>query len=319
MVYDRAYGYHDTAQTQPLATGTPMLTASIVKPVTAAMIQQLAASGQLSLDDHVFCTGSNAPCRLSGLLTAGSDPRAADVTVRHLLAHQGGWDPSVSGDPQMLEAEVQAALGLTEPPQQADDIRWVMSHPLDCAPGTRTVYLNFGYLVLGRIVEQASGSDYVSEARRSIFKPLGVADGDFEAAAPLLADRDPREPAYITTLTGPSVFVPGTTVSVLDGFVNATNWIGADTAVTTARAMALFAGRYRIQTRDGGHGGPDGPSNGLPLNGMTNDGYHNGSLPGCATIVRQLPNGVSYAVFMNKRDEVSTGLYQSTYAIRIAL
>ena len=76
--------------------------------------------------------------------------------------------------------------------------------------------------------------------------------------------------------------------------------------------MATFAGSYMVQTSAGGNGGPDGPQNGIPLAGKTNDGYHNGSAPGTATVVRQMPSGVSYAVLMNKRDENNQGGYQDT-------
>ena len=54
--------------------------------------------------------------------------------------------------------------------------------------------------------------------------------------------------------------------------------------------MTLFAAHYRI---------PDG----VPLGGAKNDGGFSGADPGVATVLRQLPSGVSYTVMMNKLDE----------------
>lgn len=311
VLYEHGYGYLEAAKTTALPANALMLTASIVKPVTAAAVQKLASAGTLALTDHVFCTGANLPCWLpADLLSASSDARAKDITIVQLIAHQGGWDRSITPEPD--ESVVQKLLGITTPPQQSDDIRYLMARPLDFTPGTKTVYSNIGYLLLGRIIEQASKTSYIEYVNANIFIPLGIASADFQAAASLLKDRSPREPNYLTTLRAPSVYVPGTMVLAIDGALNAINWVSAAAVVSTSRAMATFAGNYMIQTSKGGNGGADGPQNGIPLAGKFNDGYHNGSAPGTASIVRQLPSGVSYAVLMNKRDDVNGDAYQDS-------
>ena len=317
VLHDQGYGHLDAAGTQSLPANTLMLTASAVKPVTAAAIQRLAAQGKLSLADHVFCNGGNAPCWLpASLLSAGSDTRVGTITVQQLIAHQGGWDIGLHGnlDFDKQEALVQQRAGLSEPPTQQDDIRFWLAQPLDFAPGSRAAYTNFGYLLLGRIVEQAAGTDYLAYVRSELLAPLGVPGNDFAGAASLLANRDPREPNYITGYQGPSVFMPGTTVVVTNGALNAPNWVAATTAITTSKAMASFAANFLIDTDANG---VDQGLNGTPLNGKTHTGLHFGNYPGTSAIVRQLASGTSYAVLMNKDDESGGAGYQPALMQRL--
>ncbi|MDQ1834762.1 serine hydrolase domain-containing protein [Massilia scottii] len=291
MLAERGYGHRDSAGQVALPADALFITASIVKPVTAAAIQTLARERKLALTDHVFCTGLNAPCWLAReLQPALPDARAGAITIAQLLEHQGGWDADISGDPMQSEFDIQQSLGLSAPPQQDDIIRYVLRQPLDFVPGTKTAYSNFGYLLLGQIIEKASGAGYVSYVQENIMGPLGVPKDDFQVMRSLIRDRHPREPQYITTIMAPSVFVPGTTVLALDGAVRADNWAPAGQIIATAKAMTLFAAHYRM---------PDG----VPLNGATNNYGFSGADPGVATVLRQLPSGISYTVMMNKLDE----------------
>jgi CubicO group peptidase (beta-lactamase class C family) len=291
MLAERGYGHLDVGAQIPLPADAMFDTASIVKPVTAAAIQKLARERKLALTDHVFCTGQNAPCWLAReLQPAAPDARVAGITIQHLLDHQGGWDADISGDPQFIEPEIRESLGLSAPPQRDDVIRFVMRRPLDFAPGTRTSYANFAYLLLGQVIEKVSGSGYVQYIQEEILGPLGIPKTDFEGMRSLRRDHHPREPNYITTLMWPSVFEPGTTVLARDGAVRAENWAAAGSTLSTAKAMTLFAAHYRM---------PDG----VPLAGAKNNGGHLGADPGVATVLRQLPSGISYAVMMNKLDD----------------
>jgi hypothetical protein len=101
---------------------------------------------------------------------------------------------------------------------------------------------------------------------------------------------------YLSTKPAPSVYVKGATALAMDEAVVLENWVGAGGMISTARALAAFAAAYRV---------PDG----VPLAGATNIGMKDGSLPGVATIVRQLKSGVSYAVMINA--EVPGPQYQA--------
>ncbi len=290
VLYEKGHGYLDAARTQALPPDALLVTASIVKPVTAAAIQHLAAAGKLALSDHAFCTGDNAPCWLpKNLTSATTDPRVRDITIRHLLMHEGGWGTPGLGD-LIYERAIQTELGLSRPPTAAEDLRYFLARPLEFTPGSRGSYSNVGYLVLGMIVQQASGTSYVDYVNASVMGPIGVPAADFKMFSSRVRDRGAREPNYINLWRGASVYEPGASVPYDDGVADSANWVSVGTAATTARAMALFAGRFLI-TR--------GDDVGTPLAGRTNNGGHAGSLAFSLSVVRQLPSGVSYAVMTN--------------------
>lgn len=304
LQYEQAYGFSDAAQKTPLKTTALMRTASIIKPVTAAAVRTLAAKSALSLSDHVYCTGSNAPCWLSAnFLSDTTDPRIKDVTIQHLIDHQGGF--TRDSDPQGGEYIVwENCEQFHCPATQEDIVRYMLAQPLDFTPGNKPDnldgYSNFGYMVLGMIIEQASKMNYTRYVQTAIMAQMGIADSDFKAGRSLPKDHDPREPVYISTEDWPSAFTKDKIAPFAEEGAIAENWEAVGYSISTAKAMATFGAYYQIPF-------------GEPLaKGATNNGAHWGSLDGGATFLRQLPSGVSYALFMNKSIEIMTyGDYQN--------
>ena len=85
------------------------------------------------------------------------NPQYAEITVYDLLVHAGGWDRNVSGEPFDYTRRVCSAFGSEPPMTMAQLMSYMMAQPLDFPPGTRQVYSNFGYGILGRAIERASG------------------------------------------------------------------------------------------------------------------------------------------------------------------
>lgn len=332
LLYEKGYGYQDAAQTIPLPANALMMTGSSIKPVASAAIQKLARDGILNLSDHVFCTGNNQPCWLPESLLPSPlpDTRVSDITIQQLISHTGGWDrdskscpqAASSGDcdPFASEGLVQSSLGLSGIAQKADIVRYWMQFPLDFTPGTKQVYSNFGYFLLGVIVEQATQTSFVSYASANIMAPLGVAADDFQGFD--FTNPGLRMPNMITTVTCSSIYAPNTTVLFTQkGCYDPANWYSVGTMLTTSNALAKFAQAYRLDNSDPIHPGSpiypgtslDGPLDGVPLSGTTNDGMHGGNLPGTVTAVRQLPHGISYAFMMNNNVALPSGLEFTLY------
>ncbi len=299
--YEQAYGFQDAEKTIALKADALMRTASIVKPVTAAGVHKLVANGVLSLSDHAFCTGSNTPCWLpQNLLSEGSDIRVKDITIKHLLSHQGGWYRDISGDPIGEEAAIRDLLNLSGPPTREDIVRHVMERPLDYAPGTPDYrhinYTNFDYLLLGMIIEQAAHTNYLQYVQSEIMAPMGVGASEFKVAQIKPEDRDAREPNYISTDICPSIFTKGKQTLCADEGADLQNWASALGAITTPRTMALFAHYYRLPIDFGANYGVIGEAR-VPDVGYK--GMHGGGGVGLSSVVRQLPSGVTYSIFFN--------------------
>ena len=128
--------------------------ASISKPITSAAILRLVDQGRLSLDDPVM---KRLPHWVpSGSAAATCDSRWNQITVRQVLQHRGGWDRERCRGSDVPLARI--ATNWRSPCRRPDGYRaFHAGQPLDFDPGQRYAYSNFGYCVLGRVIEQATG------------------------------------------------------------------------------------------------------------------------------------------------------------------
>ena len=104
--------------------------ASLSKPITAAAVLRLVEQNRLSLDAKAFALLSD----LKPLVGATVDPRLADITVRHLLQHAGGWDRDASFDPMFRSTEIAAATNTPVPASAEAVIRFMHGPRLDFDP-----------------------------------------------------------------------------------------------------------------------------------------------------------------------------------------
>ena len=159
----RGYGLADRHGREPVTPQSLFRIASLSKPFTSAAIFRLVQSGKLRTEDRVF--GSGGILKSFGL--HGHTDWLEAITVRDLLTHtSGGWS-NKEHDPMFHEKERSPADLL----QHTLD-----SYPLEYAPGSHYAYSNFGYFVLGRVIEQVSGMPYGDYAKQQVLSPVGIAD-----------------------------------------------------------------------------------------------------------------------------------------------
>ena len=159
------------------------------KPITAVAVLKLVQEGKLNLGDRPFAILDLDPA--SG---GEPDPRMQEITVRNLLRHRGGFDRTLGLDPTLTPGGVAQQLGI-DPPVSIDDIiRFMFDRPLDFDPGTRASYSNFGYAVLGRVIERVTGHRYEAWVRREVLAPAG--SGGMVLARPFPDQRPADEVAY---------------------------------------------------------------------------------------------------------------------------
>jgi CubicO group peptidase (beta-lactamase class C family) len=170
LVLARGYGLADVEAGRHVEPTTRFLLASVSKSLTAATVLKLTEEGHLRLDDKVFRILDDIPPPPGGI----ADPRSADITVRDLLYHAGGWNRRTSGDPMTFGPRVARSLGVREPITPRDLVRYMLGQPLDFTPGTRAVYSNYGYMLAGMMVARASGRRYAEYVQTSVLAPMGI-------------------------------------------------------------------------------------------------------------------------------------------------
>ena len=173
LFYARGFGYADAENQTPVQPDALFRIASVSKPLTAVAIMQLVEDGKLTLADRV------APfiAHLTAAPGATVDPRWEQITIRHLLSHTGGWDrdkPNGGFDPMDRPVIAAAAVNAPTPGSAETIIRYMKGMPLDFDPGTRHVYSNFGYAILGRVIERVSGMPYEEFVRTRVLQPVGA-------------------------------------------------------------------------------------------------------------------------------------------------
>jgi N-acyl-D-amino-acid deacylase len=171
LVYQRGFGYADTDHKHPVQPGSLFRIASVTKPLTAVAILQLVERGKLKLEDRVFdVLGLKEPDEKG----VKFDKRWHKVTIHHLLQHTGGWDRDKSFDPMFRNWAICEELKVESPARQEQIIRYMLRHPLDFDPGARYAYSNFGYCLLGRVIEKVTGKGYEEYVRHEVLAPVGA-------------------------------------------------------------------------------------------------------------------------------------------------
>ena len=174
---------------EPMRPQTLLRIASLSKPITAMAIMMLSQTGKLQLDDPILKYIKAKP-----LPGETMDPRFAKITLLHLLHHPAGFDRAKSFDP-MFRSVVFAQNAKTKPPASTDIIiQNMLGKPLDFDPGEKYAYSNFGYCLLGRVIEKVTGQEYETAVKALVLTPMGAKYP--RVGRSLLDQRYPTESAY---------------------------------------------------------------------------------------------------------------------------
>jgi len=169
LVLAQGYGLADVERQEPVRPDSLFRIASVSKPITAVAIFKLAEEKQLDLEASAFHI-LDRPA-LPGITV---NSKIYDITIRQLLLHSGGWDSSQGFDPMFISDTAASEVGAPEPTTSETIIRFMMGQPLDFDPGTRYAYSNFGYCVLGRVIEKVTGQTYSDYIRNQLLRPIGI-------------------------------------------------------------------------------------------------------------------------------------------------
>jgi D-alanyl-D-alanine carboxypeptidase len=191
-----ARGTTDRTSKAAMSMDNPGRIASVTKPFTAATTLRLAEEGKVDLDASIVTYAS------PGLIaTLRKEYAVDDITVRQLLFHTSGMaDYADTNGPYVLKLLAEPAYVWT----RAEQVAFAVDNfaPLS-APGQEFHYSDTGYVMLGDIIEQASGLSY-PEAMRSLldFDGLGLTHTYLEKFESAPNDELPVAHFYVNNLDG---------------------------------------------------------------------------------------------------------------------
>ncbi len=155
ILYQNATGYANRDSLIPNTIDTKFRVASVTKQITVMLLLQLMEEGKLRLDD-----------KLTDILPEYPEDKGRGITVRHLLTHRSG----IIGGPRV------PALDSVEQVHRSRDemLELISSFELAPKPGARYEYSNFGYYLIGAIIERVSGKSYNQLLQERVCIPIGM-------------------------------------------------------------------------------------------------------------------------------------------------
>ncbi|WP_336518257.1 serine hydrolase domain-containing protein [Pollutibacter soli] len=157
-VYSRAFGYSQISGTEkkPMTSENRFRIGSITKTFTATLIMKLVEEGKLKLSDP-----------LSKFLP--QVPNADKITIEQILSHRSGI-PNIKRQ-QNADRNVN-----TLPLTKNEHLALIVNTPPDFEPGTKAMYSNSGYFILGLVIEKVTGKSYEQVLEEKITKKIGLTD-----------------------------------------------------------------------------------------------------------------------------------------------
>src|SRR5262249_21166562 len=161
LVYARGLTWAEAGYpvTQPASS---FRIASMSKPRAATAAFQLIQQGRLAPGDRM---------QDALQLPAPADARWAQVTLDQLLSHSGGWNRDTTFDPIFHDNAIAAALNVPLPIDKRQIALYMARQPLQFDPGTQYAYSNFGYSLIGQMIEKATGAAYEQSVQHAVLRP----------------------------------------------------------------------------------------------------------------------------------------------------
>jgi CubicO group peptidase (beta-lactamase class C family) len=164
----KSYGMADMELGVPNTPETIYRIGSITKSFTALAILQLEAQKKLTVQDPVV------------KYVPGVPKAWQQITIQQLLTH-------VSGIPDFTRT---TAYGKADDLMRIEHaVQELGAEPLVSAPGEKFAYSNSGYILLGRVIEKASGVSYEQYINENIIKPVGLENTAYDHVQPILKNR----------------------------------------------------------------------------------------------------------------------------------
>jgi len=285
LIVDEGVGIADLEWKAPADASTVMRIGSVTKQFTAAAIMKLHEQGRIGLDDSI------------ARYLPDFDTEGHTVTIRQLLTHTSGI-PNYTSQPAFFAR--QAPLDLSDKELLAS----IKGVPFDFEPGTKWLYSNTNFYLLGMIVAKVSGMSYADYMQQTFFDPLGLTHTRYGATAPIIPRRAQGYSYDFATKrhrnAAPlSMNVPGAAGALISTAGDLLRW---QIALTGGRAVSPASYRQMIDSSVPTGRGDSKYGFGLGIDKL--DGHqvvsHNGGINGFNSMLSYVPDlGLRVAVISN--------------------
>jgi CubicO group peptidase (beta-lactamase class C family) len=303
LVYAAGFGNLDSAGHAVSPTNL-FRVASMSKPITSVAIMRLKEQGRLNLNDKVFGRAGILGTRY------GSTPYTSNmqaITIDHLLHHTAGSWENNGSDPMFVDPSW----------THAQLIGWVLDNTTDgpggssiyhlATPGSAYAYSNFGYCVLGRVIEAVSGQSYTTYVQQNVLSSCGI--NNMHIGGNTLADRRADESQYfgqgedpynmnVARMDSHGGWI-ASSIDYLRLLVRVDGFATKPDIITGADLATMWTG----STANAGYG------QGWILTGSNR--WHNGALPGTQSIGVRTGDGFTWVALFNSRGANTMGAMDS--------
>jgi CubicO group peptidase (beta-lactamase class C family) len=297
VLFSRGYGSANLEWNIPNAPNTKFRLGSVTKQFTAASILLLEERGKLKTDDLVKKYVPDA--------AAAWDK----ITIFHLLTHTSGI-PNFTGFSDYASQEPFE----TTPEKLVARFR---DKPLDFQPGEKFSYSNSGYVLLGYLVEKASGESYEKFLQENIFGPLGMKDSGYDSNSAIIPHR----------AAGYSPDKPDKGKPVNTGFIHMSVPFSAGALYSTTEDLlrweqGLFGGKVLSAASLAKMTTPFKDDYAFGLTVAMQDGHkriqHNGGIEGFNTVLAYYPDDkLTVAVLANINGSAPDAMYAKLAAVAL--
>jgi CubicO group peptidase (beta-lactamase class C family) len=155
ILFEQAYGTSNRDKKIPNQVNTKFRIGSMNKMFTAVCILQLVQTGKIQLSDPFG----------KYLSDYANQDMASRVTIQQLLTHTGGTGDFFGPEFDKHRLELKTLQ---------DYVKSYEKRPVAFEPGSRFEYSNYGFILLGAVIEKVTGQSYYDYVRQYVYQPAGM-------------------------------------------------------------------------------------------------------------------------------------------------
>lgn len=293
LVYARGFGKADQSTGELVDPSSLFRIASVSKPITGAAIMKLEEQNKLELTDKVFGEGALLGTTYGSTLST----REKNIRVKNLLEHTAGGNP---WDNDMKDGDTWNDPMFQNNSANHKDLitQIIKDREPDADAGDTYAYSNFGFCVLGRIIEKETGQSYETWVKNNILAPSGITG--MSIGGDTKAQKKAREVVYYgQNGDDPYAWKVGRMDAHGGWIATPIDLVRFATHVDDFPTVPDILSGATIDKMTTGSSANPGYAKGWNING--NNWFHMGSLPGTGAVFVRTGSGYTWAFLVNTK------------------